>query len=38
MDKFEESVKPGGILIYDPNGISHHPRRADISYFPNRRK
>jgi 2-oxoglutarate ferredoxin oxidoreductase subunit gamma len=33
MDKFEESVKPGGILIYDPNGISHHPTRADIHIF-----
>jgi 2-oxoglutarate ferredoxin oxidoreductase subunit gamma len=33
MDKFEESVKPGGILIYDPNGISHHPTRTDIKIF-----
>ena len=33
MDKFEESVKPGGILIYDPNGISHHPERTDIKIF-----
>jgi 2-oxoglutarate ferredoxin oxidoreductase subunit gamma len=33
MDKFEESVKPGGILIYDPNGISHHPTRTDIQIF-----
>lgn len=30
MDKFESSVKPGGILLYDPNGISHHPTRTDI--------
>ena len=30
MDKFEKSVKPGGLLIYDPNGISHHPTRTDI--------
>lgn len=35
MDKFEESVKPGGILIYDPNGITHHPSRTDINYFSN---
>ncbi len=33
MDKFEESVKPGGVLIYDPNGISHHPTRTDIKIF-----
>ena len=33
MDKFEESVKPGGILIYDPNGISHHPKRTDIDIY-----
>ena len=33
MDKFEESVKPGGILIYDPNGITHHPTRTDIKIF-----
>jgi 2-oxoglutarate ferredoxin oxidoreductase subunit gamma len=33
MDKFEEAVKPGGILLYDPNGISHHPTRNDIQIF-----
>jgi 2-oxoglutarate ferredoxin oxidoreductase subunit gamma len=33
MDKFEKSVKPGGLLIYDPNGISHHPTRNDIQIF-----
>lgn len=33
MDKFENSVKPGGILVYDPNGISHHPTRADIHIY-----
>ena len=31
MDKFESMVKPGGLLIYDPNGISHHPERKDIT-------
>lgn len=31
MDKFEETVKPGGILLYDPNGISKHPSRTDIT-------
>ncbi|RLD28068.1 MAG: 2-oxoglutarate ferredoxin oxidoreductase subunit gamma [Bacteroidetes bacterium] len=33
MDKFEDSVKPEGVLIYDPNGISHHPTRTDIKIF-----
>ncbi|WP_299528358.1 2-oxoacid:acceptor oxidoreductase family protein [uncultured Lutibacter sp.] len=33
MDKFEESVKPGGVLLYDPNGISHPPTRTDIKIF-----
>ena len=33
MDKFEETVKPGGVLLYDPNGISHHPTRTDIKVF-----
>ena len=33
MDKFEDTVKPGGILIYDPNGISVHPSRTDIEIF-----
>ena len=33
MDKFEEAVKPGGILIYDPNGISDHPTRKDINIY-----
>ena len=31
MDKFESMVKPGGLLLYDPNGISHHPKRKDIT-------
>lgn len=33
MDKFEQSVKPGGDLIYDPNGITHHPTRTDIKIY-----
>jgi len=33
MDKFEDSVKPGGILLYDPNGISRHPKRTDIKIY-----
>jgi len=31
MDKFEDQVKPGGLLIYDPNGITRHPKRKDIT-------
>jgi Pyruvate:ferredoxin oxidoreductase and related 2-oxoacid:ferredoxin oxidoreductases, gamma subunit len=31
MDKFESRVKPGGLLIYDTNGITRHPERRDIS-------
>jgi len=33
LDKFESHVKSGGILIYDPNGITHPPKRTDISIF-----
>ncbi len=33
MDKFEMSVKKGGTLIYDPNGITRHPNRKDIKIF-----
>ena len=31
LDKFESSVKPGGLLIYDPNGIINPPTRTDIT-------
>jgi 2-oxoglutarate ferredoxin oxidoreductase subunit gamma len=33
MDKFEKTVKPGGLLLYDPNGILHHPTRTDINIY-----
>lgn len=33
LDKFEKSVKPGGLLIYDPNGITRHPERKDINIY-----
>lgn len=33
MDKFEHTVKPGGLLIYDPNGITRHPERKDINVY-----
>ena len=31
MDKFEATVKPGGLLLYDGNGIMRHPTRKDIT-------
>ena len=31
MDKFEKSVKSGGLLIYDPSGITRMPERTDIT-------
>lgn len=33
LDKFESYVKPGGILIYDGNGIIRHPERKDITIY-----
>ncbi|VAW20693.1 2-oxoglutarate/2-oxoacid ferredoxin oxidoreductase, gamma subunit [hydrothermal vent metagenome] len=33
MDKFEKAVKPGGTLIYDPNGILRPPTRTDINIY-----
>lgn len=33
MDKFESSVKPGGVLLYEPNGIHEHPTRTDIDIY-----
>lgn len=33
MDKFECALKPGGLLLYDPNGIMRHPTRADIQIY-----
>jgi 2-oxoglutarate ferredoxin oxidoreductase subunit gamma len=33
VDKFESKVKPGGLLVYDGNGITTHPSRKDISIF-----
>ena len=31
LDKFEERVKPGGLLLFDPNGITKAPTRRDIT-------
>ena len=33
LDKFEPLVKPGGLLIYDPNGITRLPQRKDINVY-----
>jgi 2-oxoglutarate ferredoxin oxidoreductase subunit gamma len=33
LDKFQEAVKPGGVLLYDPNGITHLPTRKDIKIY-----
>jgi len=33
MDKFEPMVKPGGLLLYDPNGIIKPPTRKDINIY-----
>ncbi len=33
MDKFEKAVKPGGTLLYDPNGVIHPPKRTDINIY-----
>jgi 2-oxoglutarate ferredoxin oxidoreductase subunit gamma len=33
LDKFQKNVKVGGILLFDPNGITHPPTRKDIRVF-----
>jgi len=33
LDKFEKSVKPGGLLLFDPNGITRSPLRKDIRIY-----
>jgi 2-oxoglutarate ferredoxin oxidoreductase subunit gamma len=33
LDKFEALVKPGGTLLYDPNGITRPPERKDINVY-----
>jgi len=33
LDKFEKTIKPGGLLLYDPNGITRHPLRKDINIY-----
>ena len=34
LDKFAPKVKPGGILIFDTNGIHKQPARDDIKIYP----
>lgn len=33
LDKFEKSVKPGGKLFYDSNGLTNPPSRKDINIY-----
>ena len=33
LDKFESMIKPGGTLIYDPNGIIKPPQRNDLKIY-----
>lgn len=33
LDKFEKTVKVGGTLLFDPNGIVNPPKRKDIKIF-----
>ena len=33
LDKFEKTVKPGGVLIYDSYGIPNPPTRKDIRIY-----
>lgn len=34
IDKFQNTVRPGGLLIYDPSGIHRPPTRTDITIVP----
>lgn len=34
IDKFHNTVRPGGLLIYDPSGIHRPPTRTDITIVP----
>ena len=33
LDKFESKVKVGGLLLFDPNGITRKPDRKDIQIY-----
>ncbi len=34
LDKFQDRVKPGGVLVYDNYGIATPPSRTDIAVYP----
>lgn len=34
LDKFEKTIRPGGVIIYDPNGITSPPTRTDLLLIP----
>lgn len=34
LDKYEETVKPGGVLVYNENMASYTPTRSDIRVIP----
>jgi len=33
LDKFEPTIKKGGLLLYDGHGITRHPERTDIEIY-----
>lgn len=33
LNRFESAVRPGGVLIYDTNGVSTPPTRTDIDVY-----
>lgn len=33
LDKFEQKVKPGGVLLYDSHGLQREPERTDITIY-----
>lgn len=33
LDRFQEKVRPGGIILYDPSTIATPPTRTDISVY-----
>lgn len=34
LDKFEEAVRPGGLLVYEMNSVLNPPTRTDIQILP----
>ncbi|MFI3322957.1 MAG: 2-oxoacid:acceptor oxidoreductase family protein [Rikenellaceae bacterium] len=33
IDKFSPLVKSGGVIVYDPNGVIHPPKREDVAIY-----